>query len=734
MPIREHIGVLSTPRLRFEVAASLARAALLIAGLLTLSCSANRMYRPIGLEEYPGYSLAFIEFDDQGELWAPSQLDQTLAYLEKLNRNEAGVALAIFVHGWNANASARQETDPESALSRYKTMLARLRDGIREEFPDRELPVMGVFVGWRGHVSSVPFLRQASFYNRQGAAERIAGASATESIYRIITTLRDNPASRSVLIGHSFGSIILERALAQAVIGALLASPDQELIFPADLVVLLNPAGSANRTKQLVDILARNRLKTYRFDENGNRFERPLLVSFSSETDTATRLFFPAGMRLKAATKKFRDYGEGYCSPISNQRRLYTHTAGNLPELHSHEVTAGPRTNRQRATPPQGRLVPEFLHYEEEYDPLTQQQAISFDGVAHRFTIKRKPLALNDTPYWIMQVPRELIPDHTTVLTEDTFRLIEAVLTLSATYDADATTVIEREDGVRPVAIVPRPDGSALVVDRGRGVYAVGRDSGRPVFLSCLPNSVDPDTAIGFHVAGHLAYAILMSRQSSSGADRCRTELLEFEIGSAGYKQLPGKHLVGSECYSAATVDLIEKRVLLGLDTEEGPQLWAADLTSRTPRPHQFLDLSGEQAPTALLFEGSRQRLFTAQAEDGRLTEIDLSAEKPVTRLLTSSAGWPLALAYSRPRQSLYVTDAKERTIWSLDCSDRCGEPSVFLQSEQLENPTTLAVALDGTLWLGDRHGQTLRAIRQDGSVETTIRSLSGDPSYEIQR
>jgi pimeloyl-ACP methyl ester carboxylesterase len=306
------------------------------------------MYRTASLEEYPRYSLAFIEFDDQGELWAPSQVDRALAHLERLNQNESGVALMIFAHGWNASAAPGQESDPDSALSRFKAILARLDRGIEEELPELELPIMGVYLGWRGRVSSVPLVRQASFYNRRGAAERIAGAAATEAIYRLLTALRENPASRSVLIGHSFGSLILERALAQAVISALLAAEAHELVFPADLVVLFNPAGSATRAKQLVDILARNRLKTYRYDRRGNRFERPLLVSLTSESDRATRVYFPAGMFFKAASKQFRNYGPEHCSPISNPPTpLVTSPSSTATKSRSVPNAAGPATRRR---------------------------------------------------------------------------------------------------------------------------------------------------------------------------------------------------------------------------------------------------------------------------------------------------------------------------------------------------------------------------------------------------
>lgn len=702
--------------------------ALVAAGLLALSCTAHQMYRPVSIEQHDDYCIAFIEFDDQGELWAPSQLESALAHLEKINTGRAGVALVVFVHGWNNDASEREEKPEDGSIYQYRKILVRLKKDIELRFPGIDIPVMGLYLGWRGTVSTVPLIREASFYNRRGAAERIAGASATEAIYRILTTMRANPNSRSVLIGHSFGSMILERALAQAAVSALLASPEEDLIFPADLVVLLNPAGSANQTKQLVDILARNRLKTYRFDQEGNRYERPLIVSFTAATDKATRSFFPIGMRTKAMNKKFRDYGQEYCSPIAKQKYLYTHTAGHTSALHSHEVTVGPKRFAEDA-PADGWIEGSTpFNYRSEYDPETQQMALSFNGEEHRFSIRRKPRALNDTPYWIMQVPPELIPNHSAVLTEDTFRLMEAVLTLSGTYGAGVTTTVVREDGVRPVAVVPRPDGSALFLDRSRAVYSVEPGSERPVFVSCLSQSIDPSQGIGFHVAGHLAYAAV-SIPNTGAAARCRTEVYEFQVEDEGYRQLGRFPIAGSECYSSAAFDVRGKRVYLGYDGAEGPGLWFTALSEDPPQPQRLLDLPGGTPATDMHFDASYRRLFAAQGESGTLWIVPADAETPRLRFVADALGYPLALEYAQGQQRLYVADAKGQKIWALDCDERCGDPQVFLDSESLEAPSTMAVALDGTLWLGDLRSQTLLTIDPNGTVTSRIHSLSGTSS-----
>jgi hypothetical protein len=575
-------------------------------------------------------------------------------------------------------------------------------------------------------------VRELSFYNRRGAAERIAGPSATEAIYRILTTARENPRTRSVLIGHSFGSMILERALSQAVISALLATPGEELIFPADLVVLFNPAGSAIGTKQLVDMLARNRLKTYRFDESGRRIERPLMLSFTSATDRATRTFFPLGMSVKGMSKKFRDYGAEYCSPISKQKYLYSHTAGHTPGLFSHEIEVSEKRYGHPWAEDESSDLPPIS--ETEYDPATQQVSLSFEGAEHRFTIRRKSRALNDTPYWIMQVPRELIPNHSEILTPETYGLNEAILVFSGALQDDISTTLVKEDGVRPVAVVPRADGGALFLDRSRAVYNVGPESVHPIFVSCIREELDPTNAVGFHVAGHLAYAAIV-RPTSASREKCVSEIYEFEVDKAGYRQVSQRRLASDECFEAAGFDIPGRRVFLSLAGQDGPEILSAELTEEQPRPRRLSLLPGSLPATSLFFEATGRRLFAAQVESGELWVVHLEGPVPQLGLIDDDLGWPMALGFSKQTQSLYVTDAKNQRLWSLDCRQRCQAPTIFLQSESLENPTTLSVALDGTIWLGDLKNQTLSTIRPDGSIDRTIRSFSGAPgSPEVDR
>src|SRR5262249_4984050 len=64
--------------------------------------SARREMAPFAAEIYPDFTVAFIEFDDQGRLWSRAQLDLLDRTLDAEAAREGyeGVAVVFFAHGW----------------------------------------------------------------------------------------------------------------------------------------------------------------------------------------------------------------------------------------------------------------------------------------------------------------------------------------------------------------------------------------------------------------------------------------------------------------------------------------------------------------------------------------------------------------------------------------------------------------------------------------------------------
>lgn len=321
------------------------------------------------------FYLAYIEFDDMGELWSignlnlhrpqiTSQLDEALAVIDeaKQEAKSSGRPLDVvtFIHGWHNNASPYDE-DHNKNLARFKTDMQLV--ATNPSATDGKTPVVvGVFIAWRGQtLTGDPFL---TYWNRRNAATRIGGSSMTEVLFKLMfetkgvllppdqTVGKDplhprNPCQPSaqdkdahfVAIGHSFGARVLEHAMSQPLLAMLLeqktevdacikewkasdANKGKTLITPtlespADLIVLLNPANDAFETKSMIEAFKRSGLTMRREDAPPGltpAFSHPVLVSMTSKGDWATRKVMPVAQRLSSAGFTFRKYDDGRCS------------------------------------------------------------------------------------------------------------------------------------------------------------------------------------------------------------------------------------------------------------------------------------------------------------------------------------------------------------------------------------------------------------------------------------
>jgi hypothetical protein len=175
------------------------------------------------------YVFSTIEFDDQGELWDSQQKSLTVDQICNLKTNGNPVTLVVFVHGWNNDASG---STPNFADFR------RFIDAFSQTFSDsnsqrmtnglKPRVVVGAYLAWRGRSATVlPF---ATFWGRKNTAARVAGVDCTDTIVSLIAATRffgnhGADESKAIIIGHSFGGLIVEQALTKAMLGGMLLSP-----------------------------------------------------------------------------------------------------------------------------------------------------------------------------------------------------------------------------------------------------------------------------------------------------------------------------------------------------------------------------------------------------------------------------------------------------------------------------------------------------------------------------
>jgi len=247
------------------------------------------------IEEHPDFALAFVEFDDQGTLPNPAQLDsaESLILEEAGGEQGPGAVVVVFVHGWRHNASVCDENVVcfREVLTGLDN-LERLQAAASGYEPRR---VVGVYLGWRGLSAKMPGPREFTFYKRKAAAHRIGEGDVLEVFLRL-EEVRDRlnanaNRSRLVIVAHSFGGAMVYSALSSLFEERMANTPAGVPVQGVgDLVVLINPAFEAARYTSIHEMSSARA-------EHATQ-QSAALVVVTSESDSATRKFFRLGRKL----------------------------------------------------------------------------------------------------------------------------------------------------------------------------------------------------------------------------------------------------------------------------------------------------------------------------------------------------------------------------------------------------------------------------------------------------
>ena len=299
---------------------------LFILGAFVLtSCCTFKEYRPFpdgcyqdgSNPKHRGVQLSFIEYDDQGFPW---DLNQRLSAIAHISATK-NLLLVVFIHGWHNDASNYPHKDVET----FTTLLNKIGQAapVRNKYN-----VYGVFLAWRGERIRGPNetfnqiltpVRSLTFYSCKATASTIADRGfLRDDIYRLTDAARsrtsDSAKPVTIVIGHSFGGLILEEAIANDMAHPRLGGPKRM----ADLVLMLNPASDSMITA----------ITERAFQESPppaaqpplpDGEPRPTMISITSQTDNATGLAFNVGT---LDFQSFQTNATGACRQLSCGRKV----------------------------------------------------------------------------------------------------------------------------------------------------------------------------------------------------------------------------------------------------------------------------------------------------------------------------------------------------------------------------------------------------------------------------
>jgi hypothetical protein len=304
---------------------------------------ANEAHQSRGLFDFKDYQLAIVEFDDQGRCYRRHQMKEVADWLSA--HSGIDMIILVFVHGWKHDARS-----DDGNLASFQAVMQDTVEREKEEQAKcgkASRPILGVFVGWRGmSLYGFRFLENLTFWERQDAGRKVAVGSARELFGRFRhyrNRRRDQGgAPLLIIVGHSFGGMVVYSALAQSLIEAASGESSHVSTRFADLVLLVNPAFEAVRYLPIYDLL-KERAEAFRIVA-----QPPVFVCATATNDRATGLAFPIGNGYCLLTESWRGIQE---------RQAMINTVGHLDWMTTHDlktIDASPGFElRSRTTDPQ---------------------------------------------------------------------------------------------------------------------------------------------------------------------------------------------------------------------------------------------------------------------------------------------------------------------------------------------------------------------------------------------
>ncbi len=425
-------------------------------------------------------SCSFVEFDERGDFIDFRQHRDCEAKITNLVA--AGpVLLVMYCHGWKNNSQSED-------VIRFNSFLAKIASS--KEVLQRGYRVHGVYLSWRGNVVR-PYIDKSDpeafykenletfgapivdskynrwsnllgflpenldFFTRQRAAEHLVSAlPMARAIFTYASAAKDYGAkmdNQVFVMGHSMGALMLERSLGQAMTGSLVMewwdgakekAQRTKPALPFDFILLLNSAAPSLYAKEMRDFLEANR----RALQQSPNSSPPVIVSLTSTADGATGGIYPAAnfldwlrpsLQREYTTGIFGTNGETHAG--IPQYKFYNKTPGHQPYLINHWIIpekglmpkglsgtdAVFEANRSR-TPIQD---PHIFYTSNPLtawcitnNPVLPYQEVTLDG---------RPLAMQDSDYWIVNCGKPLIASHGDIWSTKTMEMYAGLYRLA---------------------------------------------------------------------------------------------------------------------------------------------------------------------------------------------------------------------------------------------------------------------------------------------------------------
>ena len=372
------------------------------------------------------YKTGFIEFDQNGGHIDAEQARKVLALITHEKARIAGgkVITLVYVHGWKNNGDPARPGKVRD-VERFTSALNELGERARFASPANPVPIIGVYIGWKGKTLMGPsWFNWLSYWGRRNTANRVGGEVLAKVLNDIIdtTTPAATDKSRVLFIGHSFGARVLEHAVES---GVKLYEPEvPAAAVPVrtrvDLVLYVNSANDARLGMGRLQKLQSAPITVRHPDYDPSHCAKaspqdpickayPLIVAITSRGDRATKFLLPISSRINHdgnGAPNPQPVTGTFLDETPSMSRLRRSASGHLRFMHSHVVTemVCPLKPGDRVTCAADDPTCAFAFRTRGEAEACFKSSVRVPEQA------RKPF--NETAFWIMDVDTRVVKDH----------------------------------------------------------------------------------------------------------------------------------------------------------------------------------------------------------------------------------------------------------------------------------------------------------------------------------
>jgi DNA-binding beta-propeller fold protein YncE len=121
-----------------------------------------------------------------------------------------------------------------------------------------------------------------------------------------------------------------------------------------------------------------------------------------------------------------------------------------------------------------------------------------------------------------------------------------------------------------------------------------------------------------------------------------------------------------------------------------------------------------------LAVDEDAKTLYVGDPVSGQVLVFDPAAA--AIRQTVSGVGQPTAMAFDSRNKQLFITDSGGHRVWVVALAPVVGKPKVFLDSNLFKSPSAIAIAPDGSVWVGDQSAHVILEFSSSGALVKTIR------------